>query len=129
LRNHDKWLKLSQTAIVLLPLGLGSEDGRFAAVVLLILLILTNLAAALAASARVMLFPGLALTALAISGPAPWLLLPFGAGVIAILLDFGRPKAMLTPANALPLALAFLIGTCTPNSLVRWLHTLAAGRP
>jgi hypothetical protein len=131
-------LQQSNAAIAVLAIGLGQPDGRLAALVLLILLILcrsaTRLAeghrAALAGATPLGVFPGLVLVVLAVSSHHAWLLLPLGAALVPILL--ATPPLItsrtLTPTLGwLPLALALLAGYCAPDGLVRWWRLLTAG--
>jgi hypothetical protein len=140
-------LLLSQAAIAALAIGAGQADGRFAALMLLVLLILTRSAARItvgpvAAVARAALggllpwgvFPGLVLVVLAITGHAAWLLLPLGAAAFPIVLaslphrlpTWSR-KAAIPSIGWLPLGLALLAGYATPDAFVRWCHMLTAG--
>ena len=141
-------LVLSQASIATLAICLGQPEGRFAALVLLILLILSRPAARIrddpAATLAIAslggvpplgVFPGLVLVVLAISGHEPWLLLPLGAALIPIVLagipkhlpDFSPRKAI--PSIAwLPLVLAVLAGYFAPEGLVHWWRILTAGR-
>jgi hypothetical protein len=142
-------LQLGQCSVVLLALCLGEADGRFAALVLMVLLILTGSAARLAGGLASKLalaglagvpplgvFPGLVLVVMAVSGAEPWLLLPFGAALAPILLA-GLPlhpvgfqlKTGIPSVSWLPLALGLLVGYCAPNGLVHWWHILTAGHP
>jgi hypothetical protein len=92
-------LVLSQASIATLAICTGQAEGRFAALVLLILLILCRGAAritggpagtlAMAGLGGVLpfgLFPGLVLVVLALSAHDSWLLLPLGTALIPILL-------------------------------------------
>ncbi|HEX2943896.1 MAG TPA: hypothetical protein VHO91_22760 [Rhodopila sp.] len=154
-RHRVTMLHLAQVSIALLAIGLDRPDGRYAAMVLLILLTLTraasraghSLAAALATAGLggvppLGVFPALCLVMLAVGGQAPWLLLPLGAALVLIvpaslparlpvqdlipLFAPGRRAALLSAAW-LPLALAAMIGFMTPDSLARWLQALTAG--
>jgi hypothetical protein len=141
-------LVLGQCSIAVLALCLGEADGRFAALVLLILLVLTRCAARMTggfASTLAMaglgglppvgVFPGLVLVVMAICGYAPWLLLPLGVALIPMFLA-GLPrhpivfplKATIPSVAWLPLAVAVLIGYCAPEGLVHWWHMLTAVR-
>ncbi len=144
-------LGLVQVGIAAAALGIGRPDARFAAMVLLVLLVLSGIAEQLArgaprdhpgAAAAIAglgcvpplgVFPGLVLALLAIAGPAPWLLLPIGAGLAAAL-HASLPRRLQSatiwgPAAAawLPLGLALLFGFCAPDGLVQWLRTITAG--
>jgi hypothetical protein len=142
-------LLLGHASIALLAIGIGQADGRFAALVLLILLILSRTAARIThgpAAALAMaglgglpplgVFPGLVLVVLALAAHAPWLLLPLGAALLPMVLasvprrlpDFA-PR-LETPSIAwLPLALAVLLGYFAPDTVGHWLHLLVAGPP
>jgi hypothetical protein len=141
-RSSIGLLQQSQAAIAALSICLGHADGRFAALVLLILLILCRSAARIANQPTASLaiaclggvpplgvFPALVLVALAISGHNAWLLLPLGAAYIPILLSsLPRRLPRLSPSPGwLPLALALLVGYFAPEGLVRWWHVLTAG--
>lgn len=108
-------LQLAQVSVAAVALGLDSPQARFAALVLLVLLILTRSAERLSsvdrgggvASAALAglgglppfgVFPGLVLVLLAIGGDAPWLLLPVGAGLAvtaAAILPSVHPERLL----------------------------------
>jgi hypothetical protein len=141
-------LQQGQASIAALSLCLGWADGRFAALVLLILLFLCRSAArmkhepvaslavaGLSGAPPLGVFPGLVLVALALANHHPWLLLPVGCALVPILLA-GLPRRLLafSPGRAipsigwLPLALALLIGYFAPDGLVRWWHVLTAGQ-
>jgi hypothetical protein len=141
-------LQQSQAGIAALSLCLGWADGRFAALVLLILLILCRSAArmkhgpvaslaiaGLSGAPPLGVFPGLVLVALALANHHPWLLLPVGCAWIPILLA-GLPRGLpaFSPRMAipsigwLPLALALLAGYFAPDGLVRWWHIVTAGQ-
>ncbi len=141
-RRSPALLQQSQAAVAALAIGLGQADGRFAALVLLILLILSRTAvrimdrpggslaiAALGGIPPLGVFPGLVLVVLAISGHQAWLLLPMGAAFVPILLA-ALPRRLPTLAPSfgwLPMALALLGGYFAPDGLVRWWHVLTAG--
>jgi hypothetical protein len=141
-------LQQGQASIAALSLCLGWADGRFAALVLLILLFLCRSAArmkhepvaslavaGLSGAPPLGVFPGLVLVALALANHHAWLLLPVGCALVPILLA-GLPRRLLafSPGRAipsigwLPLALALLIGYFAPDGLVRWWHVLTAGQ-
>jgi len=146
-------MQLAQTAIAAIAVGLGQPESRFAAVVLLILLTLTRIAARIscgpaAATARAGLagippfgvFPGVVLILLTISREAAWLLLPIGSGLAATLAVgvastriAGFPSTwtwdVFHSLGLLPLALAFLFGFFAPDYLVDWLRAATAGVP
>jgi hypothetical protein len=140
-------LLLSQATIAVLAICTAQPGGRFAALVLLILLILSRAAAritdgpagALAVAGLggippLGVFPGLVLVALTMSGHNPWLLLPLGVGLIPVVLaglprrqiDFSMPTAIASVAW-LPLALTVAAGYFAPDSLVQWWRILTAG--
>ena len=149
-RGHRTTLvQLSQCSIAALSISVGQPDGRFAALMLLILLILSRSAArvsgglvgilALAGLAGIPplgVFPGLVLVVLAITSYSAWLLLPLGAAAVPIILaslphrlpEFSL-KSSLPSVFWLPLVIAMLTGYFAPNGLVLWWHTLMAGRP
>jgi hypothetical protein len=121
-----------------LAIGLGQPDGRFAALVLLILLILSRSAnrlaeghrSGLAGATPLGVFPGLVLVVLAVSSHHAWLLLPLGAAFAPILLATPArvSSSILTPTFGwLPLAIALFAGYCAPDGLVRWWRLLTAG--
>lgn len=96
-RHRVTLLHLAQVSVALLAIGLDRPDGRYAAVILLILLTLTRaasragnpLATALATAGLggvppFGVFPALCLVVLAIGGQAPWRLLPLGAALVLI---------------------------------------------
>ncbi len=134
-------LYLAQTSIAAAAICLGTPDGRFAAVVLLTLSILSRTAtrlagqpgaalsfAALAGVPPLGVFPGLVLAALALAGHNAWLLLPAGAAFVPILLAVRPVTPGLSPSLAwIPLGLALAAGYLAPDGLVRWWHLLAAG--
>ena len=141
-------LVLSQASIAALTICIGHPEERFAALVLLVLLILSRTAARITAGPVATLaiaglgglpplgvFPGLVLIILALSAHDPWLLLPVGVALIPMawascprqLPDF--LPAIKTPSIAwLPLLLAVLAGYFAPNSLVHWWRILTGGR-
>ncbi len=143
-------LQLAQISLVAVTLGLDQPQARFAACVMLILLILTNAAGRLLraeaapgpgdeAMVKVMpligLFPGQVLSLLAIAAQAPFLLLPVGAGFTAMLIAAvprHRPTwswATSRSAAWLPIGMALLFGFCAPDDLVAWLRAVTAGIP
>lgn len=141
-------LLLSQASIAALAICMGRPDGRFAALVLLILMILTRSAvrftggpvAALALAGLggvppLGVFPALVLVELTITGHDPWLLLPLGLAAIPIL-SAGLPRRVpdmsllsLRSIAWVPLVLALLVGYCVPDGLSHWWHIITAGRP
>jgi hydrogenase-4 component E len=141
-------LQQSHACIAALSVCLGQSDGRFAALVLLVLVILTRAAArvtdGLAASLAIAglaglpplgVFPGLILVVLVLTGHDAWLLFPLGAACIPILLaslprrlPTFRLKAAIPSVGWLPLALALFSGYFAPDGLVHWWHALTAGR-
>ena len=131
-RSSVGLLQQSQACIATLSICLGHADGRFAALVLLILLILcrsaariteqpiTSLAiACLGGVPPLGVFPALVLVILAISGHNAWLLLPLGAAYIPILLASlpRRLPALVPSLGWLPLALALLTDYFAPGGL------------
>jgi hypothetical protein len=147
-RSSVTLLQQSQACIAALSVCLGQANGRFAALVVLILLIPTRSAAritdgpvgslAIAGLGGVPplgVFPGIVLVVLAVIDRDAWLLLPLGAAYIPILLaslprgmPAFSPRAAIPSAGWVPLAIALLIGYCAPDGLVRWWHVLTAGR-
>ena len=150
-RHRITLTRLSHAALIGLAVGLADPQGRFAAAVMLILLIVTDTAVVLArtgaaggmaaATATAGLagippfgmFPGLVLLALAAAGAAPWLLLPIGLGVAAILIA-GTPHRlpavgrMRLPSLAwVPLGLALAFSYAAPEPLVSWIASITAG--
>lgn len=142
-------LQLGQASLVALAIATMQPEGRFAAIVLLILLILTRAAcrtgngpagvlalAGLAGLPPLGVFPGVVLVVLVISSHAPWALLPVVAAQVPMLLA-GLPRRLrllpLQPAvlsvGWLPLALALAFGFFAPSDLIRWLSALTAGSP
>jgi hypothetical protein len=152
-RHRTSLLLLGQTSIAALVICTGQAEGRFAALVLLVLLILTRSAARSAGGAAATqgiatlaiaglgcvsplgVFPGLVLVMLTISGHDPWLLLPFGVALIPMTLaslpgrlpDFSLRRTM-SSVGWVPLLLALLAGYFAPDGLVHWWRVLAAGR-
>jgi len=147
-RSSVTLLLQSQASIAALSVCLGQGDGRFAALVLLILLILTRAAvrvtdgratdlaiAGLGGIPPPGVFPGIVLVVLAMINHDAWLLLPVGAALVPILLaslpdplPALRPKLTVPSVGWLPLGIALLIGYFAPEGLVRWWHVLTAGR-
>ena len=141
-------LQLTQASLAALSLSIGQADGRFAALVLLILLILSRSAArfhdrptaslavaGLAGIPPLGVFPGLVLVVLTISAHDPWLLLAVGAALVPMMLTalphrFADLLARRpTPSLAwLPLLLTVLAGYFAPDGLVHWWRILTAGR-
>jgi hypothetical protein len=140
-------LQLGQCSIAALAIASGEPDGRFAALVLLILLILTRSAARIAGGVAPTLamaglggvpplgvFPALVLVVMVVGSAEPWLLLPLGVALIPMFLA-GLPrhpvmaprKATIPSVGWLPLALALLVGYFAPSGLVYWWHMLTAG--
>jgi hypothetical protein len=146
-RDLPDILLLAQASIAALAIATLQPDGRFAAVVLLVLLSLTRTAAraasepagalavaGLAGIPPLGVFPGLVLAVLAVSSHAPWLLVPLGIGLMPVL-RAGLPRrlpvvswrAAVLSVGWLPLALAALFGFFAPADLVRWLSALTTG--
>jgi hypothetical protein len=142
-------LMLSQATIAALAICTGQAEGRFTALVMLILLILSRSAVRIAGGPTAALamaglagvppfgvFPGLVLVVLALSAFDPWLLLPTGAALLPIVLaglpvqltDF-RPRIEVPSIAWLPLVLAILAGYFAPDGLVQWWRVLTAGSP
>ena len=149
-------LQQGQAAVAAVALCLGTEDGRFAGLVLLILLILSRTAArvtepgfsgrvalaALAGVAPVGVFPGVVLVLLAVAGQHAWLLLPLGVAWLQFLRAglpaSGAPAvipggwgglrlAAVPSVGWVPLVLALVVGYFSPAGLVRWWQVLTAG--
>lgn len=148
-RSHrTSLLVLGQASIAALAIFVGEAEGRFAALVLLVLLVLTRSAARMGGglAARLALaglaglpplgvFPGLVLVMLTISAQSPWLLLPLGAVLIPMVLaglptrlPKFQPWTTLQSVAWLPLALALVVGYFAPDGLVHWWRALTAGR-
>ena len=148
-RSHrTTLLVLSQASIAALIICTGEPEGRFAGLVLLILLVLSRAAARVTVGPVAILataglgglpplgvFPGVLLVVLTMSAHDPWLLFPMGLALIPIVLasvprrlaDF--LPAMERPSVAwLPLLLALVTGYLAPNGLVHWWRILTAGR-
>jgi len=142
-------LFLGHCSIALLATSIGQADGRFAALILLILLILSRTAtritrgpaatlamAGLGGLPPVGVFPGLVLVVLALAAHDPWLLLPLGAALLPMVLtsvpwrlpDFS-PRLELPSIAWLPLVLAILVGYFAPDTVGHWLRLLVAGPP
>lgn len=142
-RHRLTLLLLAQISIGGLTIGLGPPDARFAAMILLILLILNRAAIRLAdgsAAAAAMaglagipplgVFPGLVLVVLAVAGHAPWLLLPIGMALV-MMIAAGMPMKLASSVRTsplsvgwVPLTLCFLFGFFAPDHLVQWLRAL-----
>ena len=140
-------LQLGQASLVALAIATMQPEGRFAAAILLILLILTRAAcravngpagmvalAGLAGLPPLGVFPGVLLVVLVISSHASWALLPVVASLVPMLLAGLPTRLRLLPLRPallsvgwLPLALALLFGFFAPSDLVRWLSALTAG--
>ena len=140
-------LQLSVTAIAALAICTGQPDGRFAGLVMLVLLLLTRAAArdpnkpvstlavaGLGGVPLLTMFPGLLLVISAIADHAAWLMLPLGLALIPILaaslperFPDVVPAVGLPSIGWLPLILALLIGYLTPHGLARWCQMLTAG--
>ena len=123
------WLHANHIAFAILPLGVGHADCRFATLVLLILLILTDAAVPAVVCADAVLFPGLALVVLTVAEHDPWLLAALAIGMVPMLSAFGIPKVLPLLSSMIPLVLALLFGFFTPDSFVHWLQALTAVRP
>jgi hypothetical protein len=142
----------AQTSIAAVALGLDLPDARLAALVTLILLILTRCATRIsqgpAASAGlggiplIGVLPGLVLVLLAASSHAPWLLLPIGLGLCGVIATcfparhWSRTAAPLRAswttsqaAGLVPLALALVLGFFAPDGMIDWLRAVTAGPP
>ncbi len=137
-------IHLAQTSIAAVALGLELPDGRFAALVTLILLILTRCATRMGApaGAPIGVFLGLALVLLALGSHAPWLLLPVGLSLCVVITagfpprDRSRAAAPLSAswtapraASLLPLVLALVFGFFAPHGMIEWLRAVTAGPP
>jgi hypothetical protein len=140
-------LHLGQASVTTLAIATMQPEGRYAAAVLLILLVLTRAAcraatgpagvlalAGLAGLPPLGVFPGVVLAVLVISSHAPWVLLPLLVGLVPMLLAGLPPRLRFRPLRTtllsigwLPLALALLFGFFAPADFVRWLSALTAG--
>jgi hypothetical protein len=146
-------LVLGNASIALLVICAGGAEGRFAALVLLVLLILSRSAvrltagplsglavAALAGMPPFGVFPALVLVVLTLSAHAPFLLLPLGIALIPIVLTpvariripTNLPDLMSLSSLAsvawLPLLMAVAVGYFTPDNVVQWWRVVTAGR-
>lgn len=150
-RSRLALMRLIQTALIALVLGLQTPQAALAAAVLLILFLLTDAAvliaradgdrralcaatAGLAGIPPLGLFPGLALAAARLAAGAPWLLLPAGVGLAAAISAALPPRwpaaRQGTPSLAwLPLLLALAFGYAAPDELVSWLRTMTGAAP
>ena len=140
-------LELGQCCVAILSVATGHADGRFAALVLLVLVILCRSAtrsgtgsvnvvaiAALGGVPPVGVFPGLVLIVGAMAAWNDWLLLPLAAAMLPFLLaSVPRRLAPLTLGAGnqavfwLPLALGLLVGYLQPAGLAQWWQTIAVG--
>ena len=140
-------LVLAQASIAALTISIGQAEGRFVALTVLILLILSRAAARAAVGPVAVLavaglgglpplgmFPGLVLAVLTISADQPWLLLPLGAALVPIVsasIPRRLPDFVFTgrsPSIAwLPMLLAVAVGFFAPDGLVRWWRVLTLG--
>jgi hypothetical protein len=141
---RTKLLQLAPASLAVLSLPAGDE-GRFAALVLAVLVLLTRAAARFpdtAALSRMGLsglpplgvFPGVVLAIMAIANQRPWLLPAAIAAQIAIAIRVLPAGDLLAWPKApspgwLPLAIAVLAGYFAPASLVAWWHIVAAVEP
>ncbi len=145
-------LRLGQLALVAAALSLNDDAGRLAAVFLLILGMLTDMAVRLAAPDRGLattissaglagipplgIFPAVAMLIVAVAGRAPWLLLPMGA-CLAAMAGAGLPPRLHAAAARLtvpslawaPLGLALAFGYAAPAGLIRWLTAMTMATP
>jgi hydrogenase-4 component F len=148
LRRRPAWLFLGHAALVLMLIGLGDADARFAAMVYLLLLVLTRAAVrlgrtgdtagvasvlGLAAMQPVGVFPAVVLMLTAIAGAVPWLLIPVGVGLCAMgwaalagMPGIRRQRLTLSPAWLALLVILF-IGWFLPAEAADWLRTIAGG--
>jgi hypothetical protein len=145
-------LRLGQLALVAAALSLNDDAGRLAAVFLLILGTLTDIAMRLATRDRGLeaivsaaglagipplgIFPAVAMLIVAVAGRAPWLLLPTGA-CLAAMAGAGLPPRLHGTAARLtvpslawaPLGLALAFGYAAPAGLIRWLTAMTMATP
>lgn len=141
-------LPLAQASIAALAICLGQPEDRFAALIMMVLLLLTRSAtrcvggpaaqlalAGLGGIPPLGVFPGLVLVVLALSAHAPWLLLPLGLALIPIAsgafparFPTFAPRLSVPSIAWLPLLLSVLAGYCAPEQLVHWWRILTAGR-
>jgi hypothetical protein len=150
-RHRATVVPLAQASLAATVLGLDLPQARFAALVLMILLILSRAAARLAAGRHGVasavalgglggippfgVFPGLVLVLLAFGSLQPWLLVPVGAALMVIAaasLPARRPDwtRIGMPSLAwLPLLLTLGFGYFAPAELTRWLQAAIAGAP
>jgi hypothetical protein len=136
-------LQQAQASIAALAISLGEPDGRFAGLVLLVLLILSRSAAratggpasglAIAGLGGVPplgVFPGLVLVMLAVTRQSALLLLVVTVASVPIFLASlpRRLPSLSASIGWLPMGLALLTGYLAPDGLVRWWHIMTAGR-
>ena len=148
LRRRPAWLFLGHAALVLMLVGLGDADARFAAVAYLVLLVLTRAAMrlgqtrdaagaasvlGLAAMQPVGVFPAVVLMLIAIAGSIPWLMVPVGVGLCAMgwaalagMPGIRRQRLTLSPAWLALLVILF-IGWFLPAEAADWLRAIAGG--
>jgi hypothetical protein len=142
-------LLLSHASIAALAICIGQAEGRFAALVLLILLVLSRSAvrvtggpagavalAGLGGIPPLGVFPGLVLVVLTMSAFDPWLLIPLGVALVPIVLASvpghlpGFSWRPAVPSAAwLPLLLAVMAGSFAPDGLVHWWRMMTGGAP
>lgn len=142
------WLRRPQSAIcaiAALSLAAGHADGRFAAMVLLLLAIpvrmaqrfpdrtvITAAGMGLTGALPVGVFPALVLVASALAARSGWFLLPLGIAIVpAVIASLPRPMSWRWAASPgwLPLAVALAAGYFAPEGMVSWLQAIASGQP
>jgi hypothetical protein len=148
LRRRPTWLFLGHAALVLMLVGLGDANARFAAVVYLMLLVLTRAAVrlgrtgdtagaasvlGLAAMQPIGIFPAVVLMLIAVAETVPWLLIPVGVGLCAMgwaavagMPGIRRQRLTLSPAWLALLVILF-IGWFLPAEAADWLRAVAGG--
>lgn len=145
-------LRLCHLALAAAALSLNDEAGRLAALFLLVLALLTDMAARLAAPDRgpaaiassaglagiapLGIFPAVAMLIVAAAGKTPFLLLPMGLCLTAMVragLPTRLAAALARPAVPslawAPLGLALAFGYAAPAVLIRWLTAMTMAAP
>jgi hypothetical protein len=136
---RTRLLRLSHLALVAAALSLNDDAGRLAALFLLVLALLTDMAARLAIAAGLAplgVFPAVAMLVVASAATTPWLLLPIGL-CLAAMARAGLPNRwpatsarLVVPSLAwAPLALALAFGYAAPAVLIRWLTAMTMAAP
>ena len=146
-RTRPAMAPFALAGLATMLLGLRTPDASFAALVLLLLLVLSQLAirlaqgdglvallaaAGLSGLPPVGVFPALVLAVLAVVRTAPWLLVTLLPGLAALgwAAIIRLPAPRLTAADRrslawIPLAAALLLGWCLPAPGAAWLRAVA----